>query len=374
MSQREISGRDAAGYDRWYGGTAMVVVSPAAAAPAWTPAVRVDPPTGMAGIAEPPGPRVAMNEAGDAALEWHWFLGGNRAVEVMTRPHGSGAWSRPVALAPDSLGDGVAIDDAGDAFAALTNFAGGEAAQASVSAAGGAAWEVPVTLSADRFSGGSELDVNAAGDAVVGFRRGLGPGVLVAAATRHGARGRWQDIGDISEQIADLGPAVAIDSAGDELALWTRASGTAGDVVAASFRAAGESPWQPAVDVGGPYDSVRDIRVGFDAAGNAVAVWSSFSGVWASYRALGGSWQQAVKLDRVDSAPYFLAFQLRATGTRWSPGSTTELPTRSNAPAPVGLGGMPASRPVLGTQAALRSPRIEAAMPSRSGWHSRAVT
>jgi hypothetical protein len=99
-----------------------------------------------------------------------------------------------------------------------------------------------------------------------------------------------------------VGAAVAIDRAGNALALWVHAGSSADNpVIASTFRPAGGS-WTAPVDLGGPYGSVADMHVAFDAAGNAVAVWKGFvrsSGgdvVFASYRPFGGSWTNAIGL------------------------------------------------------------------------------
>src|SRR5262249_34276741 len=50
----------------------------------------------------------------------------------------------------------------------------------------------------------------------------------------------------------------------------------------------------------GPYDlgpkGFVPLRVAFDAAGNAIALWSTAAGVWGSYRPFGGSWQPTVSV------------------------------------------------------------------------------
>lgn len=308
----------------------------AAASPTWTPAVRVAPSPGMAGIAQ--GADIAVDGAGDAALAWDWWLGGNTAVYAMTRRRRSDTWSNPVALAQASYSGGVALDAAGDAFAVLQKLDGFP--QVSVAPATTASWEDPVTLSPPGFGCFCllQLAVNAAGDALVGFSG--------YTATRHGPQGQWQDIDPVSDYAGGGGPAVAVDSAGDELALWAQAvSGDASEVVA-SFRPVGESNWQPPVDVGGPYESVHDLQVAFDGAGNAVAVWRTQSGipaaVWASRRSLGGSWQQATA---VSNAPFAstLSFSLAANGdalVAWvsdTGARTFELPVSGGAWRDAGL-------------------------------------
>jgi hypothetical protein len=196
------------------------------------------------------------------------------------------------------------LDDSGDAFALIQTL---DVVQAEVDPGLGDTWSDRVTLSPARFTGGGDLAVNASGDVVAVFDRGLGPGRIVQAATRRAGQAAWQDIGDVSEQIDSGAPAVAIDGAGDELAIWSREGNNGNDVVAAAFRPVGSAAWSAPVDVGGPYDNVGDIRVAFDAAGNAVALWRGFTGLWSSYRSFGGSWQAAVQVGTTGQRGYDLA-------------------------------------------------------------------
>jgi hypothetical protein len=279
-------------------GLALAFMASAAASPTWTPAVRIAPPPNTAGITTFGGPHVAMNEAGDAVLEWNWWLGGNTAAEVMTRRRASDTWSQPVALAYGAGGDGVALDDAGDAFAVLTEGVYPACCKTTVQAAVKPAlretWDDPVTLSSTFDTDSPHLAVNASGDAVVV----LSPG---QAGTWRAGRGAWEAATDISQGSYFRPDAVAIDSAGNELAMWARSNENGSEVVEASFRPVGSPAWEPPVDLGGPYSpgqnpAVGEIRVAFDGAGNAVTVWSTPDRLWGSYRPFGGSWQQAVNL------------------------------------------------------------------------------
>jgi len=291
------------------GAAAAVFAAGAGASPTWGQATQIAPVEGMPGVAQWLEP-IAMNEAGDAVLEWEWFLdyaNRDRAVEVMSRPRGTDVWTKPVVLQPDpggysDDGDGVGLDDAGDAVAILDHWdqqTYEPHSQAAVRPVDGA-WGTPVTLSPAPYDEATQLAVNGSGDAVVVGCRDYADSPVAEAATGDAVTGVWQAATDISPQPVDqlCATAVAIDRAGDELALWSRPTADQQDVVAASFRPAGSSAWTTPVDVdvGGPYGSVTDIRVGFDAAGNAVAVWGGAGGVWSAERLFGGSWQPAEHL------------------------------------------------------------------------------
>jgi hypothetical protein len=260
---------------------AVVFAANASATPSWTPAVRIAPPSNMAGRTYG-GLQVAMNEAGDAVLEWDWWLGGNTAAEVMTRRRSTDAWSQPVALAQGAEADGVAVDDAGDAFVVLCKGVypaiGPPIVQAAVKPALQETWDDPVTLSSSfEIPCRPHLAVNGSGDAVVVLRSSSGG----QAATWGAGRGAWEAATDIS-QGSHFPYAVAIDSAGNELAMSARSNDDGSVVVEASFRAIGSPVWEPPVGLGGPYartdpryPAVGESRVAFDRAGNAIALWNT---------------------------------------------------------------------------------------------------
>jgi hypothetical protein len=283
-------------------GVFLVVASPAAAAPTWAAPVLLSPgPT--TGYAY--DPEVALNAAGDAVAGWTWQSGAVSLTQVASRIHGRTDWSRPQNLAEGGGAPSLAIDQAGDALAGFSkgSFIGGVFQVAYRSGPGGS-WQDPITVSPDPNTMGGNVAVNAAGDAVAGFTRWSGNGYVVQGAVRPAASGHWQQVVDLSDPGGNspFGAAVAIDRAGTAVALWIRAGHSAEEpVVVSSVRPAGGS-WSAPVDLGGPYGGVGDLRVAFDDAGNAVAVWEGYvrsSGgevVFASYRPFGGSWSSAVSL------------------------------------------------------------------------------
>src|SRR5262249_2740887 len=138
-----------------------------------------------------------------------------------------------------------------------------------------------------------DLAVNASGDAVVGLQAGTSS----QAATWRVGRGAWEAATDISQR--SYSAAVAIDGVGNGLAIWEGVHDDGSEVVEASLRPVGSAARNAPVDLG-PYDlgpkGFVPLRVAFDAAGNAIALWSTAAGVWGSYRPFGGSWQPTVSV------------------------------------------------------------------------------
>ncbi len=84
----------------------------------------------------------------------------------------------------------------------------------------------------------------------------------------------WQ-VTDLEAGLSHWPPDIAIDAAGNAVAVWTTRSETTtadGRVRTATFTAATGS-WSPAVTLSNPLDHSSNLRVGSNAAGDAVAVW-----------------------------------------------------------------------------------------------------
>jgi hypothetical protein len=266
---------------------ALILAGPGASEPTWTAPVTL-----VAGS----NPRVAVNAAGDAVVGF----GVVSLTKTISRTHGTAHWTEPVTLAEGASPPNVALDEAGDAFAIFTkgrwpntNF------QAAVRDGVEGVWQDAVTISPQPETGvlaPGRVAVDAAGDAVAVFDRWSGNGYVIQAAVRPASSGRWQQIVDLSDPNGNSprGAAVAIDKAGNAVALWARAGhGAESPVIVSAFRPA-NGAWTAPVEVGGPYGDVWEIQASFDPAGNAVAVWRVTLGnghaVYSSYRAFGGSW------------------------------------------------------------------------------------
>jgi hypothetical protein len=101
-------------------------------------------------------------------------------------------------------------------------------------------------------------------------------------------------------------PRIASDGAGDILAIWREVDGDT-SAIRAAFRPAGES-WGSAQRISTPALATESPRVAMDKAGNALAVWQRSSGhdsvVQAAVRPAGGVWSEPEDL----SGPGEVAF------------------------------------------------------------------
>ena len=183
----------------------------------------------------------------------------------------------------------VAVDGSGDAFAVWTRSGIVQAAQRPA----GTTWSKAQDISGGCVDArGVELAVSRAGRAVVVWECPKGGNTIVQAATRRPG-GSWSAPHDLSAPGHDAhAPQVTLDRAGDALAVWARSNGTDVILQAALRRANGE--WAAPANVSGPGLDVDQPDVALNAAGNGVAVWQSSDGATTSIRAAtrtaAGSW------------------------------------------------------------------------------------
>ena len=222
-------------------------------------------------------------------------------------------WQAPVTLsAPGHYGDfpRVAMNPAGVAYAVWRDVNTG-IVQASARAGGGA-WQPPVNLSTpDRDAYDPQVAINGAGDAVAVWEGGsLNPAdypheiVQAAARSGHAVTRFWQAPVNLSAPGSTQGPQVSLDAAGNAVAVWDDYDLPASNlVVRAATRPAATGAWQVPVTLSAAdRNDAFFPHVALDAAGDAVAVWQcdglTFPGAAraAAGAAASGVWQAPVDL------------------------------------------------------------------------------
>jgi PKD domain len=248
------------------------------AAPTWLAPVQLGP-----GVSA----RLAMNSRGDAVIGWH--VGGASWARTTSRTAGSQAWSAPVTLADAASTPDVALNDAGDAVALFSKDSAH--AQASFRRGLSGSWEEPITIAP--LGAGGTVALDPFGNAIAVMSHSSGHGYVVTSVARSASLGLWQQPEvTLSEPDGNaLGGTLAVDRAGNAIAIWERAESNGGNPrVTASFRPASTGTWAPAVDIAGPFRFLGGIDLAFDAAGNATAVWEADGVLYLANRPFGGTW------------------------------------------------------------------------------------
>ena len=286
---------------------ALVGAQAALATPAWLAPVDLS-----ASAQNELGPDVALDGAGDAIGVWDRSNGSNSIVQASLRPAG-GTFGTPVDLSAtgrDADEARVAADSAGDAVAVWRRYDGSRyIIQASVRPAGGSFGE-PVDLSASgQNAADPQIALDPAGNAIAIWSRSDGTHTIVQATVRPagGAFGMPVDL-SASGQSADW-PQLAFDQAGEAIAVWQRSNGTR-SIAQAAVRPAGGSFGMP-VDLSGTDLDANVPQVAVDAAGDAVVVFqhqddfmASNSTVQAVVRPAGGSFGPPIDLSTPSGGAY----------------------------------------------------------------------
>jgi hypothetical protein len=256
-------------------------------------------------------PQVAIAARGNAVAVWRRHDGANNRIQAAVRPAGR-AFRAPKTLSAagrNASGARVAMDAAGNAIVAWERLDGANRRiQAAFRPAGGT-FRAPQTLSAAGQSAFQpRVALDAAGNAIVAWRRNDGAADRIQAAFRPagGTFGVPQTLSAAGEGLGAAPPAtipgaardpdVAMDPAGNAVAVWRRFDG--GDWrIQAAFRPAGVTFEAPQTLSATAWDAFRP-RVAMDAAGNAIAVWRR-GRIKAATRPAGGMFGVAQTLSAV---------------------------------------------------------------------------
>ena len=224
-------------------------------------------------------PQIAVDEAGDAVAVWKRSNGTNFVIEAATSPAGKG-WSLP-----SKLSDGtqnaerpqIAVDAAGDAVAVWARSNSTHLVVEAATHPTGGGWSLPSKLSDEAQSAfNARVAIDAVGDAVAVWERSNGTHEVIEA-TRHPAGGNWSAPNKLSDEAQTAAePQVAVDQAGDAVAVWDRFNGTNQVVEAAAHPAGGG--WSVPSKLSDEAQSAGEPQIAVDQAGDAVAVWERSNG------------------------------------------------------------------------------------------------
>ena len=239
------------------------------------------------------GVDLAVSPAGRAVVVWECPKGGNTIVQAVTRPPG-GSWSAPHDLSAqghDARAPQVALDRAGDALAVWARSNGTDVIVQAAQRRASGDWLAPEDVSGPgRDVDRPDVALNAAGNGVAVWQSSDGSNTVIQAAARSAA-GSWSTPQTLSSGGYAERPHVGIGSAGDAVAVWSLNAGHFR--TQAAVRRAGGG-WAPAETLSSAGADAFQPQVAVNAGGNAVAAWLSFDGrtyvVQSSSRARGGAW------------------------------------------------------------------------------------
>jgi hypothetical protein len=300
--------------------TALAVASistgAAGAAPQWLPATAIS-----AGGSSTYEAHLASDARGDAVAVWQHREGSNYVIQAATRPAGSGAWSAPVSLSdPGSSASAprVAIDASGNAVVVWQSIFAVDTVESAALAAGGA-WSAPTTISDPSLNASDpQIATTPGGVATVVWSQVNAVGTRRIQTVTRSTAGAWSEPLDLSSDGGSADSAkVAVGDGGDTAVVWTRNNG-ANDIVQAIVRRPGQG-WGSPVSLSNVGRSAFEPAVAVDPAGDAVAVWTRYDGTeevvqGARVAGSGGGWSAPVDLSLPGEASYTPQVGIDAAG------------------------------------------------------------
>lgn len=259
-------------------------------------------------------PQVGIDGSGSAVAIWRSFDGNNFVVQAASRPAGGG-WDGPVDLSAtghDGMDPRLALDSAGEATAVWSRFNGAKPAHSVIQAASrpaGGAWSGPVDVSDPAQNAQTPAVAIDAGGAVTAvWSRFDGSDYIVQAAERPPG-GSWGAAADLSATgRSSVTPDVAVNASGAAVVVFSRANGVGRSIVQSAARPFAGGPWEAPIDLSSLEGVAITPEIAIDDAGEAVAVWLYANGVpavvYCSVRPAGGAWPPPTPLSELgtDSA------------------------------------------------------------------------
>ena len=277
----------------------------------WGTAARIDiSHTGSAQI-----PQIAIDSAGNAIAVWQqdesgiYYIWANRYVP------GTG-WGTAARIDTSHTGSAyspqIAFDSAGNAIA-VWNQSDGSAYNiyANRYVSGTGAWETAAVIdSSSETANYPQIAIDSAGNAIAVWQQYFGTTISIEARRYDSGTGLWgtallietDDAGNASS------PQIAVDSAGNAIAVWNQYDGTRYNIWANRYDS-GTGLWGTALlietdDAG----NANSPQIAVDSAGNAVAVWNQYDGtrhnIYANRFVPGTGWTGAalIETDNAGSA------------------------------------------------------------------------
>ena len=241
---------------------------------------------GQSGEQDDESPQVALDRAGDAFAVWEHFDGTNFVVQSAVRPAGATKFGAPVDVSlpqstahEDAVGPQVAVDPAGDEIVvwALGGGSDGQhwAVQAAARPAGATRFGAPQELSVAGQNQDPQVAVDQAGDAIAVWQRFDGASAFVDAASLPAGASAWSAV-ELAGAADPSSPQVALDAAGDAVAVWNDTN-SVNQTVGTAYRPAGGSFSTPG-SLSRPGANATDPHVALDQAGQTYAVWVGSDG------------------------------------------------------------------------------------------------
>jgi hypothetical protein len=261
-------------------------------------------------------PQIAIDTAGNALAVWYQSDGTLLNIWANRYTAGTG-WGTAALIETDNSGSAydpqIAIDAAGNALAVWDQTNGTRSNIWANRYTAGTGWGTAELIETDNTGNAyfPQIAFDTAGNALAVWHQSEGTRFNIWA-NRYTAGSGWGTAELIETDNAGIAyyPQIAIDAAGNALAVWQQSDGTRYNIWANRYTAG--SGWGKAAMI--ETDNAGDAwspQIAFDAEGNALAVWYQSDGtrlnIWANRYTAGTGWGAAALIE-TDNA-----------GDAWSP-------------------------------------------------------
>jgi hypothetical protein len=324
----------------WPRGDGVAASRFVAATRGWSPAVPLDAGTGGADQLD-----LSVAPGGDATLVWRQASAGLASVWSSWVDGRTGSWQPPTLVERDDTGDAaepcVATLPTGGGVAVWHQWDGlRESLWANTLGDAPLRWTGRALLETTDSADALEPDVAAdpRGNAVAVWTQSDGASVTVWTARRRSGAATWDaplmlGVSGVYVDGATPRPRVALDAAGDGLALWTMITGRSSGVWASRYDAAADAWSVPApIEEASARGESRDAVLALDGHGGGFAAWCRLDGegrtaLWAATFTPARGWQDATRLDEDGCPPALAAAGEGQAVVVWQPAARASLRT-----------------------------------------------
>lgn len=279
-----------------------------AATNTWSVPARVEP--GTSGTAE--FPQVAVDASGNAIAVW--YQSGTGGADIWTNRYtaATNSWGTAALIENNAIYAQIAVDSVGNGLLVWNRNSGAIGSVWAKRYTAGTGWSTAARIEAGstNSAGRPQIAVDANGDALAVWNRFNGGSRNDIWANRYTATtNTWGTAVLIETGNAGTAenPKIAVDANGNGVALWNYFDGARNAVMAAHYVAA-TGTWGPAaISLTANAGSAGDMRVAFDASGNAIAVWDQGkanglgSDIWANRFTPSAGWGTAALIETNDA-------------------------------------------------------------------------
>ena len=225
-------------------------------------------------------PQISIDDAGNAVAVWTFYDGVNYVVQGSSSNDGGATWAAAVDLsvtAPGVSNPQVGFDAAGNAVAIWSLYDGSNViAQTSSSRDGGVTWDSATDLSVGQNAQNPQVSFDAAGNAIAVWSLYDGSDSFIQSRSSSDGGATWGSVVTLSAAGQGASnPQVSFDAAGHAIAIWAFYD-SSNYIVQTRSSSDGGATWAPVVELSAVNDSVYNPQVSFDAAGHAIAIWALY--------------------------------------------------------------------------------------------------